>query len=155
MTTHDPDMDDVVMLNIEGTPRPQPRPRFVRGKVVSTADANAKRWKDSIRAAGKMAAEARGMVDAGAVAIVMRFDMPTPKADRHGRPHTFRPDADNLAKLALDAVMDAGLLKDDAAVSTLVVTKTWAGKGGLVMTIHDDDRTPSPVPASRFPDWIK
>ena len=155
MTTHDPDMDDVVMLNIEGTPRPQPRPRFVRGKVVSTADANAKRWKDSIRAAGKMAAEARGMVDAGAVAIVMRFDMPTPKPDRHGRPHTFRPDADNLAKLALDAVMDAGLLKDDAAVSTLVVTKTWAAKGGLVMTIHDDDRTPSPVPASRFPDWIK
>jgi Holliday junction resolvase RusA-like endonuclease len=85
----------------------------------------------------------------------MRFDMPTPKADRHGLPHTFRPDADNLAKLALDAVMDAGLLKDDAAVSTLVVTKTWAGKGGLVMTLHMDDRVPSPVPADRFPDWIQ
>jgi Holliday junction resolvase RusA-like endonuclease len=148
-------MDDIVMLNIEGIPRPQPRPRLCRGRVVSTADANAKRWKDSIRAAGKMAADARGMVDAGAVAVVMRFDMPTNKAKRHGKPHTFRPDADNLAKLALDAIMDAGLLKDDAAVSTLVVTKTWAAKGGLVMTIHDDDRTPSQVPASRIPDWIK
>jgi Holliday junction resolvase RusA-like endonuclease len=95
------------------------------------------------------------MVEAGAVAVVMRFDMPTPKADRHGLPHTFRPDADNLAKLALDAVMDAGLLKDDAAVSTLVVTKTWAAKGGLVMTLHADDRKVSPVPADRFPDWIQ
>ena len=146
---------DIVLLNIEGTPRPQPRPRFVGGRVVSTADANARRWKDLVKAAGKMAADAHGVIAAQAVAVVMRFDMPTPKADRHGLPHTFRPDADNLAKLALDAVMDAGLLKDDAAVSTLVVTKTWAGKGGLVMTLHLDDRVPSPVPASRFPDWIQ
>jgi len=148
-------MDDVVMLNIEGTPRPQPRPRFVNGRVVSTADANARMWKDQINATAKIAVEARGMLEASAIAVVMRFDMPTPKADRHGRPHTFRPDADNLAKLALDAVMSAGLLKDDAAVSTLVVTKTWAGKGGLILTLHDDDRTPSPVPADRIPGWIK
>ena len=148
---------DIVLLNIEGTPRPQPRPRFVRGKVVSTADANARRWKDLVKSAGKMAADAHGQILAPAVAVVMRFDMPTPKADRHGLPHTFRPDADNLAKLALDAVMDAGLLKDDAAVSTLVVTKTWADKGGLVMTLHLDDRTPTPTPppSSRFPDWIQ
>ena len=146
---------DIVMLNIEGTPRPQPRPRFVGGRVVSTADANAKRWKDLVMKAGKMAADAHGVIASPAVAVVMRFDMPTPKADRHGLPHTFRPDADNLAKLALDAVMSAGLLKDDAAVSTLVVTKTWAGKGGLVMTLHLDDRVPSPVPSDRFPDWIQ
>jgi len=146
---------DIVLLNIEGNPRPQPRPRLCRGRVVSTADANARMWKDLVRSAGKMAAEAHGQIKAQAVAVVMRFDMPTPKADRHGLPHTFRPDADNLAKLALDAVMDAGLLEDDAAVSTLVVTKTWAGKGGLTMTLHLDDRTPTPVPASRFPDWIQ
>jgi Holliday junction resolvase RusA-like endonuclease len=123
--------------------------------VVSTADANAKRWKDQILNTAKLAVEARGIVEAGAVAVVLRFDIATNKTARHGLPHTFRPDADNLAKLALDAVMDAGLLKDDAAVSTLVVTKTWAAKGGLVMTLHDDDRTPSPIPAARFPDWIQ
>jgi Holliday junction resolvase RusA-like endonuclease len=145
---------DIVLLNIEGNPRPQPRPRLCRGRVVSTADANARRWKDLVTAAGKMAADAHGQIGAPAVAVVMRFDMPTPKADRHGLPHTFRPDADNLAKLALDAIMSAGLLKDDAAVSTLVVTKTWAAKGALTMTLHQDDRTPSPVPADRFPDWI-
>jgi Holliday junction resolvase RusA-like endonuclease len=146
---------DIVLLNVEGNPRPQPRPRFVRGRVISTADANAKRWKDLIQSTAKLAVEAHGQIQGAAIAVVMRFDMPTPKADRHGRPHTFRPDADNLAKLALDAVMSAGLLKDDAAVSTLVVTKTWAGKGGLILTLHDDDRTPSPVPADRMPGWIK
>lgn len=146
---------DIVLLNVEGNPRPQPRPRFVRGRVVSTADANAKRWKDQILNTARLAVEAHGQIKVPAVAVVLRFDIATNKADRYGKPHTFRPDADNLAKLALDAVMDAGLLKDDAAVSTLVVTKTWAAKGGLVMTLHDDDRTPSPVPASRFPDWIQ
>lgn len=145
---------DIVLLNVEGTPRPQPRPRLCRGRVVSTADANAKRWKDLVRQTGKLAAEAHGQIQETAVAVVMRFDMPTDKADRYGKPHTFRPDADNLAKLALDAVMDAGLLKDDAAVSTLVVTKTWAAKGALTMTLHLDDRTPSPPSHSRFPDWI-
>ena len=145
---------DIVLLNVEGTPRPQPRPRLCRGRVVSTADDNAKRWKDLVRQTGKLAAEAHGQIQETAVAVVMRFDMPTDKADRYGKPHTFRPDADNLAKLALDAVMDAGLLKDDAAVSTLVVTKTWAAKGALTMTLHLDDRTPTPVPSDRFPDWI-
>lgn len=145
---------DIVLLNVEGTPRPQPRPRLCKGRIVSTADANAKRWKDLIHKTGKLATEAHGQIQAEAVAVVMRFDMPTDKADRHGKPHTFRPDADNLAKLALDAVMAAGLLKDDAVVSTLVVTKTWAAKGALTMTLHLDDRTPSPIPTDRFPDWI-
>jgi Holliday junction resolvase RusA-like endonuclease len=148
-------MEDIVLLNVEGNPRPQPRPRLCRGRVVSTADANARRWKEQIRSTAKLAVEARGMVEASQVAVVLRFDLATDKTDRHGKPHTFRPDADNLAKLALDAVMDAGLLKDDAAVSTLVVTKTWAAKGGMIMTLHQDDRTPSPVPADRFPDWIQ
>lgn len=146
---------DIVLLNIEGNPRPQPRPRFVRGRVIATADANAKRWKDLIQSAAKLAVEAHGQIQVAAVAAVLRFDLPTPKAARHGLPHTFRPDADNLAKLALDAVMAAGLLKDDAVVSTLVVTKTWAEKGGLVMTLHDDDRSLSPPPVARFPDWIQ
>lgn len=146
---------DIVLLNVEGNPRPQPRPRFIRGRVVSTADANAKRWKDQILNTAKLAVEARGIVEAGSVAVVLRFDIATNKTARHGLPHTFRPDADNLAKLALDAVMDAGLLKDDAAVSTLVVTKTWAAKGGMIMTLHEDDRTPSHIPAARFPDWIQ
>jgi Holliday junction resolvase RusA-like endonuclease len=145
---------DIVLLNVEGTPRPQPRPRLCKGRIVSTADAKAKRWKHLVHQTGKLAVEAHGQIQAQAVAVVMRFDMPTPKADRHGLPHTFRPDADNLAKLALDAVMDAGLLKDDAVVSTLVITKTWAAKGALTMTLHLDDRTPSPIPAARFPDWI-
>lgn len=146
---------DIVLLNVEGNPRPQPRPRFVRGRVVSTADANAKRWKDLIQSTAKLAVEAHGQIQGAAIAAVLRFDLATPKADRHGLPHTFRPDADNLAKLALDAVMSAGLLKDDATVSTLVVTKTWAEKGGLVMTLHDDDRSLSPPPVARFPDWIQ
>ena len=146
---------DIVLLNVEGTPRPQPRPRFVKGRVISTADANAKRWKHLVQSAAQSAAQAHGQIQGEAVAVVMRFDLPTPKVERHGLPHTFRPDADNLAKLALDAVMLAGLLKDDAAVSTLVVTKTWAAQGGMIMTLHQDDRTQSNIPPNRIPDWIQ
>lgn len=78
--------------------------------------------------------------------------MPTKDKTRWGQPHTFRPDADNLAKLVLDAMMKAGLLADDSIVSSLLVRKTWAQEGGLVATIKLDHRSPTFHPDR--PDWV-
>ena len=77
--------------------------------------------------------------------------MPTKEKSRWGTPHTFRPDADNLAKLALDAMMKAGLMADDSIVSSLLIRKTWAQEGGLTATIKQDSR---PQPYQDRPDWI-
>jgi Holliday junction resolvase RusA-like endonuclease len=144
----------VIMLSVEGTPRPQPRPRLARGRVVSTADANAARWKATIQEAAKVALEGHGPL-AGPLAVGMEFTFATPKHDRHDKPHTHVPDADNLAKLALDAVVKAGLVKDDSAVSCLVVRKTWAKDAGMVMTLSEDKRVVLPEPpVDDHPRWV-
>ena len=87
----------------------------------------------------RLAFDAHGAM-AGPLAVYFIFSMPTKDKDRHGHPHTFVPDADNLAKLALDVAVKAGLIPDDRAVSLLIVRKTWAKDAGMVMTITPDER---------------
>lgn len=84
----------------------------------------------------------------------MGFDMPTKDKKRWGLPHTLRPDADNLAKLVLDCLMRAGLFDDDAAVSCLVVRKTWEGVSlaGVSLTVAPDRRVS--LPAASPPVWL-
>lgn len=142
----------VIVFQAKGTPRPQPRPRLCRGRVVSTADPNAKRWIDTVLRAAHSARQEKGQAD-GALFVGLEFEMPTKDNTRWGQPHTFRPDSDNLAKLALDAMMKAGLLKDDATVSSLLVRKTWSKEGGLCCTINPDRRAPTFVDPER-PDWV-
>ena len=147
-------MTTAILLNIPGTPRPQPRPRLCRGRVVSTADANARRWQDEVRKGARVAFDAHGAM-AGPLVVSMMFAMPTKDKARHGLPHTFVPDVDNLAKLALDVVVKAGLIPDDRAVSTIVVRKTWAEVAGMVMTIAADDRQVRvPAEPEAPPRWL-
>lgn len=117
---------------------------------MSNADPKARAWADSILR------QAHGLsAPQGPLAVRLAFRMPTPKKPRHGAPHTFRPDADNLAKLALDALMRAGLFPDDAAVSHLTVSKTWAPshQAGLDIAVVPDlgVRTQDTVAA---PSWL-
>ena len=128
-----------IILDVQGTPRPQPRPRFVRGRVVSTADANAKRWIATVEAGARGLVELRGK-QSGPLAVAIGFRFPTRDKTRHGKPHTFRPDVDNLAKLILDCLMRAGLIGDDSIVSSLAVQKTWDETGRAVVWIEEDSR---------------
>lgn len=141
------------MLTVKGTPRPQPRPRFVRGRVVSTADPNARRWKANVEAVARAAAREHGQ-QSGPLAVSLGFEMPTADKKRWGLPHTMRPDSDNLAKLVLDALMSAGLIGDDSAVSLLTVRKTWAASplAGVSLTVAPDQRVP--LPAASPPAWL-
>jgi Holliday junction resolvase RusA-like endonuclease len=43
------------------------------------------------------------------------------------KPHTVKPDIDNLVKLVLDAMTKAGFWKDDSQVVILKAEKRWAG----------------------------
>ena len=61
------------------------------------------------------------------------FIMPMPpswtkkkKTQFAGKPHTLRPDVDNLLKALLDAVYD-----DDSAVWDIRVSKTWGYSGAI------------------------
>jgi Holliday junction resolvase RusA-like endonuclease len=80
--------------------------------------------------------------------------MPTNDKKRWGLPHTLRPDSDNLAKLVLDAIMAAGLIGDDSAVSLLTVRKTWSPSplAGVSVALAVDQRVP--LSAASAPAWL-
>lgn len=142
-----------IVLEVKGTPRPQPRPRFVRGRVVSTADANARRWSNTVEVACRSAASAVGMIESP-LAIVLHFRFATKDKSRHDTPHTSRPDADNLAKLVMDAATRSGLIGDDAGVARLMIMKTWSNEAGMeaaLATLTEvDTATPSPTEKPRW-----
>lgn len=144
---------NVILLTVKGTPRPQPRPRFVRGRVISTADPNARRWKANVEAVARQAAKEHGQ-QSGPLSVSLGFDMPTADKKRWGLPHTMRPDSDNLAKLVLDAIMAAGLIGDDSAVSLLTVRKTWTTSplAGVSVALAVDQRVP--LEGSKSPAWL-
>lgn len=142
-----------ITFSANGTPRPQPRPRLARGRVVSVADANAKRWIATVESSARTALAGTAKAT-GPLRVDMLFRMPTKEKPRHGKPHTFRPDSDNLAKLALDAMMRAGLIADDATVSHLEIRKVWSAEAGADFVVSSDGGMPSHSTTLPPPDWV-
>lgn len=170
--------DEELALRIEvhGTPIPQPRPRFVDGRAVSTAGPRAKRWKHAVIQACEEAAIAlgegvieqiggigdaeggRGGGHYRGVSLEMEFRFPVPagKSERVGRPHGLRPDSDNLAKLVMDSMQAAGLLKDDGRVADLRVRKVWATprRAGCTVVMRPMAGVGARERAQEAPDWL-
>ena len=73
------------------------------------------------------------------------FAMPTSwskakKAKHFGKPHTQKPDADNVAKAVMDGLTAAGVWPDDAVVWCLKIRKIWAVQGFCTITAVDSGR---------------
>ena len=75
-----------------------------------------------------------------AFGLAVVFTLETAHADRWGKPHTAKPDADNLMKLFMDRAQRAGLfgLGDDAAVAAMEPVKVWGrpGTAGAAWTLR-------------------
>jgi len=147
----------IVSFKVHGTPRPQPRPRFANGRVVAEIDPKVKQWQAAVRHAAMMAKEGLGMGVGGlplgvavagtlgggkALRVDVTFYFGTRHKERWGKPHTFRPDRDNLDKLILDEMTKVQLIAgDDCRVSAGMIRKRWcdlSGSGALVEVWADD-----------------
>lgn len=167
-----------VQLFVPGTPRPQPRPRFAKGRVVSTADPLAARWTKACEFAASMTIShlgGAGMIPhyLGAkkeplkVELFFMFPAQRRDKDRYGKPHTRTPDADNLAKLVLDAFVRKGLVPgDDSRVCELYVKKEWcrvadAGCLAIITPVRATGAVTGAVPEAQsgfgdlHADWLK
>jgi Holliday junction resolvase RusA-like endonuclease len=143
----------MINLYIRGTPRPQPRPRFVNGRVISTANKHAKLWRQMIAAECNGWKIMGGKPMSGPLYVGMIFQMPTKDCDRWEMPHTARPDADNLAKGVLDQMERNGLFSNDSRVAHLDVSKVWGRDGCVVIRIAPfADRFRAPPLVLREPD---
>lgn len=62
------------------------------------------------------------------------------KAKHHGKPHTQKPDGDNVAKAVMDGLTAAGVWPDDAVVWSLEIRKIWSVQGFCTITAVDSGR---------------
>jgi len=134
---------------IDGVPKGQPRARsfVVRGKggkpiltasgdpIVRVHEAGtAENWKSLIADACRKDLPPQPMTSP--VLVELHFYLPRPKSkcrrkDPDGSmPCTSKPDCDNLAKAAIDALTQLGWWGDDAQIAYLAVSKNYHGKGG-------------------------
>jgi len=132
-------MMPVLKVVIPGEPVAQGRPRAFRlpgGGVRMYDPAKSRSWKAEARAAIVNALDDQDLAIAfpdGAVIVLVRAVFSCPKSDfrkipRVRRPHAKLPDAENVAKAALDAGTGA-LWRDDSQVALLTVEK-WIGAQG-------------------------
>lgn len=119
-----------------GTPRPKARPRFVKGRVVSTISDHEALWRDAIvREIRKVWPHTMKPLDC-ALMVDASFYFEAKEVDRLGQPHTQRPDKDNLEKLCLDALKKERVIKDDALVVGGETTKEWQMAGGAMIVVY-------------------
>jgi len=132
--------EKVLQFSVRGEPKGQPRPRAFRagGRIRVYDPGTAENWKSAI-AQGACGKDGRPLVQFGddAVAVTLVLVFPRPRSHyrtgarsselRSNAPvlHSQKPDADNVAKAALDALTGIGLWRDDSQVAVLTVVKTW------------------------------
>ena len=86
-------MSEPFVFRINGTPRPKARPRFVKGRVVTSTGELEKLWRLWLKRAVEEAVRNRGDATplfTGPVRVTMRFTFEPPASarDRIGKPHT-------------------------------------------------------------------
>jgi Holliday junction resolvase RusA-like endonuclease len=109
---------------IPGIPKAQPRPRMTARGHVYNPD-TAKEWKGVIEAYFMIH---RKPVIEDPVFLEVLFYFPRPRRLQNvvARPHTSKPDSDNLIKAVMDAMTTAGVWKDDALVYGHHAEKYWS-----------------------------
>ncbi len=138
----------MIHIHVAGTPRPQPRPRFYRGRVISTGSRLTQLWRVLMEAEFR-----RHAPQGGPINVPVRVDcvamFPTKRVERWGQPHTIRPDRDNVEKGVLDVLVRSRVLKDDAIVSSGSFRKIWAERGGLDVRISYETLADPVCPGTR------
>ena len=125
-------------------PRGASRPRAARGGGRVYMPHEHRAWMDA--AVTMLREQRRGEAIAGPVAVEIVAIWPMPKArpawcDRErwkrreetlGIPYATKPDVDNVGKIVLDALVEAGILEDDRFVVELSVLKRCEADVGRI-----------------------
>lgn len=133
-----PYVNQALSFFVPGEPRGKGRPRFVRATGRTYTDTPTASYENLIRV---VAMEALGAADRfdGAVSVVLTAYLGVPaSASRktkaamlaHDILPTKKPDLDNVAKAAMDA-LNTVVFRDDAQVTSIVAHKLYGEKPGL------------------------
>lgn len=129
-------------IHVASRPRPQSRPRVYRSGVVVSSSKPVRLCKQDIARACRAAALPPPPDKHVAVLLELEAVIPIKDKRRHGQLHTSRPDADNLLKTVKDAIIDAGVLHDDAQIAIAAVRKVHGPyPGAMVISLSTLSQT--------------
>jgi Holliday junction resolvase RusA-like endonuclease len=125
-----------MIIDINYNPRPASRPRVTRYGTYSKDTPHQKEFNS-------MYELPEGFVPfTEPVHVEMIFIIPVPKsyskkkkAELIGKYHTQKPDIDNLAKFAMDAISTKGVWSDDSIVACTSIKKIWGNVGRVYINI--------------------
>lgn len=124
-------MNNQLKFCVPGRPRPQGSKRIVQGRLIECSR-GLPGWRKSVTMAAIAARQQAGgeWPILGPTILELRFHMT--------RPWTSKPDIDKLARSILDALVQAGVLKDDAQVVALMAYKLPADSSeeGAVVEVY-------------------
>jgi Holliday junction resolvase RusA-like endonuclease len=113
---------------VPSKPAPQGNHRIsAQGHIYEQSSAQLAAWRDAVVFVARVAWHHEQLL--GPVHVAITFYLPRPKTSTRMFP-TVRPDADKLARAALDACTVAGIWADDAQVVTLYLAKRYAALRG-------------------------
>mgnify|MGYP003142668397 CR=1 FL=1 len=119
---------------VRSEPRPQPRPKAARiaGRIRIYTPGTASLYKAAVQSAAKEAINFGSTPIDSPVELSGEFVMRRPKRLRKSavdEVHICKPDLDNLIKSTQDAIVDAGILRDDCLIFSVNMTKRYANEG--------------------------
>ena len=126
-------MSNTLRLVVYGPPVGAARPRVMRlpsGASHTFMPDKSVRWEEQARQAAVQALGGRPPLE-GPVLVVVKAHHSRPgrlrrRKDPRGAFHAARkPDVDNVAKLALDALVKAQVMRDDTQAVVLVASRWW------------------------------
>lgn len=114
---------------VYGNPRGKGRPRFTRRGSTYT-DAVTTEYEGRVKRVWK--SENNFSFDKSPTTISIKAFFPVPvslskkkRAELFGKPYLGKPDADNIAKIIMDALNDGVAFKDDSQIDVMTVIKRY------------------------------
>lgn len=129
---------------VVGKPAPKGSLKHVgHGRLVEQVKGS-KPWREKVTVAAAQAMDSTGWVTAtGPVEVSAIVLIERPKTSKQAYPVTRSSgDADKHARNLLDALVDAGILRDDSQIIRLHIEKTHAPRAGAHITIRTIEGDP-------------
>lgn len=126
-----------IAFHVHGTPAPQGSKRHVGHGVMVESSKLVKPWREAVKFAALEVRPAEP-ID-GPVAVCLAFTLAAPASApkrRLAMGPCRKPDIDKLVRSTLDAIVDAGLIVDDARVVGLHATKRYGQPGCTVRVVE-------------------
>ena len=130
----------MIRFEIPGEPVSKARPRHGKGNTYTP-----KKTKDYERLVRLSYLNAGGQLHEGAVSVtiavwyqVTKSWSKKKKAEMIGKPHTYRPDLDNVIKSVLDG-LNGTAWEDDAQVSKIRAGKHWYDGEPMTIVIVEEE----------------